>query len=231
MLFFRPIFLMKDQMMHHSGIGPAPFEAFVRVPKYKVSALILKFIVQGIAVNCFFTCHLHMFVGVHAAYACYFAHMHACHFIYSCYQQGTCTILLSMWLVYPHQYISILKGMLCLPIAPSKSIYKSCIRFRIICIFHFLWIFLPSFFRSKQLMLGYAIVSGLLCSPYGFKSLSVGYGLPWLFRSKRLIILSIFWRELQLRVCWCTYLTCCAPKITRWTSTLLVVSYPKLTFI
>ena len=86
---------------------------------------------------------------------------------------------------------------------PSKSIYKSCIRFRfrIICIFHFLWIFLPSFFRSKQLMHGYAIVSGLLCSPYGFKNLSVGYGLPWLFRSKRLIILSIFWRELQLRVC------------------------------
>lgn len=166
-----------------------------------------------------------------AAYACFFAHMHACHFIYSCYQQGTCTILLSMWLVYPHQYISILKGMLCLPIAPSKSIYKSCIRFRIICIFHFLWIFLPSFFRSKQLMLGYAIVSGLLCSPYGFKSLSVGYGLPWLFRSKRLIILSIFWRELQLRVCWCTYLTCCAPKITSWSSTLLVVNYLKLTFI
>jgi hypothetical protein len=121
--------------------------------------------------------------------------------------------------------------MLCLPIAPSKSIYKSCIRFRNICIFHFLWIFLPSFFRSKQLMHGYAIVSGLLCSPYGFKSLSVGYGLPWLFRSKRLIILSIFWRELQLRVCWCTYLTCCAPKITSWTSTLLVVNYLKLTFI
>jgi hypothetical protein len=109
MVFFRPIFLMKDQMMHHSGIGPAPFEAFVKVPKYKVSALILKFIVQGIAVNCFFTCHLLMFVGVHAAYTCYFAHMHACHFIYSCYQQGTCAILLSMWLVYPHQYISKLK--------------------------------------------------------------------------------------------------------------------------
>ena len=52
---------------------------------------------------------LHMFVCVHAAYICYFAHMHACHFIYSCYQQGTCAILLSMWLVYPHQYISILK--------------------------------------------------------------------------------------------------------------------------
>ncbi|XP_073263574.1 uncharacterized protein [Populus alba] len=34
-----------DQMMHHSGLGPAPLEAFVKVPKF-LRVLILKFIVQ-----------------------------------------------------------------------------------------------------------------------------------------------------------------------------------------
>jgi len=123
--------------------------------------------------------------------------------------------------------------MLCLPIAaPSRSIYKVASDSESYAYSIFLWIFLPSFLRSKQLMHGYAIVSGLLCSPYGFKSLSVGYGLPWLFRSKRLIIFSIFLEGTPIKSM-LMYVphTCCAPKITRWTSTLLVASYLKLTFI
>lgn len=73
-LCFHMFFLfIKDQAMHPLGL------LLLRLlwKCQSFCAHILKFIVQGIGVGYFLACKLHIFVCVHTAYVCDFAHVHA----------------------------------------------------------------------------------------------------------------------------------------------------------
>jgi hypothetical protein len=92
---------IKDQAMHPLGL------LLLRLlwKCQSFCAHILKFIVQGIGVGYFLACKLHIFVCVHTAYVCDFAHMHAI-FILVLLVGHRCFYIINV--VYmPHQYGSV----------------------------------------------------------------------------------------------------------------------------
>jgi hypothetical protein len=147
---------IKDQAMHPLGL------LLLRLlwKCQSFCAHILKFIVQGIGVGYFLACKLHIFVCVHTAYVCDFAHMHAI-FILVLLVGHRCFYIINVVYMPPPIWLCI-SGMYRTSIAPSnREVASDLESYDHI---QFLW----NCFLSES-MHSFSIASDPLCCPYGFK--------------------------------------------------------------